>query len=384
MKGEGIMSTSNQDEMYYKRLKERYREAKLVRKIVFVVLFALIIAIVAIGIASYLYIKSALEPVDPNDESVKNVEIPLGSSVATIAEILEKNDIIVNATVFRYYTKFKNESDFQAGNYELSPSMTLDEIIAALKTGKVIEEAVFTVTIPEGKTVEEIASIFANQTNITKEEFLEKVNDETYIRQLMEIYPTILTEEILKPGIKTPLEGYLFAATYDFYTEDPSVDTIVQTMLDKTEEVVLNYIDQIKAFELEDLTVHEALTMASLVENEARSIEHRKKIAGVFYNRLEEGMPLQTDPTVAYAHGKHLERTYYVDTEIDSPYNTYKYAGLPIGPISNFAENSLQAILEPEQTSYFYFLASDEGEIYYSETLEEHNALKAKYINNKD
>jgi UPF0755 protein len=382
MKGGNPMSKSKQDDTYNKKLKERYQEAKTVRKIVLIVLTILIIALVAVGISGYLYIKSALNPVDPEATETKDVEIPLGSSVTSIGNILEENGIIANATIFKYYVKFKNAADFQAGNYDFSPSMTLDEIIDSLKTGKIIEEAVFTVTIPEGKKIEDIAKIYANHTSITEEEFIETVNDREFVEGLIELYPNILTEDILQPDIHNPLEGYLFAATYDFYTEDPSVESIVMTMLDKTREVVLKYVDQMKLIETVDLNVHKALTMASLVENEARSLEHRQKIAGVFYNRLDIGMPLQTDPTVLYALGEHKDRVLYEYTEIDSPYNTYKYAGLPIGPISNFGENSLQAIVDPIPTSYLYFLASDTGDIYYSETLEEHNRYKAQYITN--
>jgi UPF0755 protein len=382
MKGGNPMSRSNQDDTYNKKLKERYQEAKTVRKIVLIVLTILIITLVAVGISGYLYIKSALKPVDPETTETKDVEIPLGSSVSTIGSILEENGIIANATIFKYYVKFKNEADFQAGNYDFSPSMTLDEIIDSLKTGKIIEEAVLTVTIPEGKKIEDIAKIYANHTSITEEEFLETVNDPEFVEGLIELYPNVLTEDILQSDIITPLEGYLFAATYDFYTEDPSVESIVMTMLDKTREVVLKYVDQMKLIETVDLNVHKALTMASLVENEARSLEHRQKIAGVFYNRLDIGMPLQTDPTVLYALGEHKDRVLYEYTEIDSPYNTYKYAGLPIGPISNFGENSLQAIVDPIASSNLYFLASDTGDIYYSETLEQHNRYKAQYITN--
>ncbi len=377
MKGGDVdMSTSNQDE-------ERYKEAKTVRKIVLIVFAVIMVFIIAIGVSGYLYVKSALEPMDPKDDTIKSVEIPLGSSISTIGEILEEHSIIKSGTIFRYYTKFKNETEFQAGNYDFSASMTLDEIIDTLKTGKLMEEAVLTVTIPEGKKLEDIAKIFAQHTSITEEEFMKTVNDPEFIENVMNMYPTILSEEILNSDIIHPLEEYLFAATYDFNTETPTVESIIIAMLDKTEEVVLKYMNQIEEFEDEDLTIHEALTMASLVENEAREVNDRKLIADVFYNRLDEGMPLQTDPTVLYALGEHKDRVLTEYTEIDSPYNTYMYTGLPVGPISNFAENALEAVLNPEPTSALYFLAAtDTGKVYYSDTLEEHNQKKAQYIHN--
>lgn len=372
------MSPSDKDVDYTEKDLERYQEARMVRRIVVAVISVLIILMIAGGTTGYLYVKSALEPKDPDSEAQKEIEIPLGSSVSTIGEILEENGIIKNGTIFKYYVKFKNESGFQAGNYTFSPSMTLDDIVSSLKTGKVMKEAVLTVTIPEGKTIEEIANIYANHTSFTKEEFLDKVNDPDYIGQLIDRYPTILSDVVLDPQIRTPLEGYLFAATYDFYEENPSVEEVVERMLSKTEEVVIPYLDEIDQL---GLTVHEAVTMASLVENEARNFEDRQIIAGVFYNRLDQNMPLQTDPTVLYALGEHKDRVLYEDLEVDSPYNTYKYAGIPIGPISNFAENSLQAIAQPEETDYLYFVASYEGDIYYAETYEEHLRLKEKYRN---
>ena len=123
--------------------------------------------------------------------------------------------------------------------------------------------------------------------------------------------------------------------------------------------------------------------MASLVEEEATEKVDRAKIASVFYNRLDKGMPLQTDPTVLYAKGEHKDRVFYKDLEIDSPYNTYKVKGLPPGPIANAGEMSIKAVLEPEKTKYLYVLATPEGEVLYSKTLDEHNVKKAEHITNQ-
>ncbi|WP_138415633.1 endolytic transglycosylase MltG [Aquibacillus sediminis] len=360
------------------QLQERGYEASLVRKIVSIVLIVLVTVIVVGGVSAFLYIKSALEPVDPDDDREINVEIPLGSSSSRIASLLEENNIINNATLYRFYIKFNNVAQFQAGEYTLSPSMTLEEITDLLQEGKVLQDPVLQVTIPEGKTIEQIAELYSEKANIDKQAFLDKLSDDNYIKDLMEQYPAILTEDILDPDIHTPLEGYLFASTYQFYEEEPSVETIVSKMLDKTEDILTPYLNDINA--LDNLTVHDVVTFASLVENEARSIDHRKRIAGVFYNRLEEGMKLQTDPTVAYALGEHLDRTLYDHLEVESPYNTYQVEGLPVGPISNFAENSIQAVIEPTETEAMYFLYAD-GEIYYSETYSEHQQKIAQYRN---
>ncbi|MGY0694298.1 endolytic transglycosylase MltG [Virgibacillus sp. FSP13] len=362
---------------YKDKLIARSEEARTVRKIVAIIIISLVLILLVGGISGYMYVKSALNPVDPDSKKEVNVTIPMGSSTSGIASILDEKGIIKDARVFRFYIKFQNESDFQAGDYKFSPSMTLDEIIDSLKKGKVMEEAIYKVTIPEGKTIDQIAQIYAKKLPITKEEFLSKVNDQDYVSKLIDKYPEVLSEEILNPNIRTPLEGYLFAATYKFYQEEPSVTTIIEKMLKKTVAVVSPYLDDIST---RDFTVHETITMASLVENEARTKDQRKKIAGVFYNRLNKGMPLQTDPTVLYALGKHKDKVLLKDLEIESPYNTYQIDTLPIGPISNFAESSLKATLEPEESDYKYFLHDSEGNIHYAKTHDEHLKLKEQYI----
>ncbi|WP_245807713.1 endolytic transglycosylase MltG [Halobacillus massiliensis] len=353
-------------------------ERSKVRRIVIIVLVSLSALLCISVIAGYLFIRSALQPVDSQDDSQIHVEIPIGSSTAQIASTLEKHGVIKNDLVFRLYTKYKNVSGFQAGNYQFTASMTHDEIIESLKEGKLIKEAAVSITIPEGRNMEQIAEKYAKEFEFTKDEFLEKANDEGFLKEMMDKHPELLSKDILNEDIRYPLEGYLFSTTYQYEVENPGIEQIIEDMLMATEEVVLQYKEQI---EERDLTVHEALTMASLVENEARTEENRKKVAGVFYNRLDEDMMLQTDPTVLYALGKHKDRVLYEDLEVDSPYNTYKNKGLPSGPISSFNRNSLEAAINPIESEYLYFLADGEGEIYYSETLKEHNKLKKEHIN---
>ncbi|GGC92461.1 hypothetical protein GCM10007216_24030 [Thalassobacillus devorans] len=377
------MSDSNFKDLHQKQVKKRGEEASTVRKVVAIVLTTLLVVFIGAGIAGYLYIKSALEPVDPEAEETTTVEIPLGSSTSHIAGILKENDLIKNEMIFRFYTKFKNESDFQAGEYQFAQSMSIDQLTESLKTGKVIREPLFRVTVPEGRQITQIAERFADSehTDFTAEEFMKKADDPEYLEGLMEQYPELLTEDINNKDIRYPLEGYLFASTYDFFEENPSIEEIIENMLARTQENVLPYLPELE--ELGISTVHDAITMASLIENEAPTEEDRKKIAGVFYNRLEADMPLQTDPTVLYALGKHKDRVLNKDLEVDSPYNTYQVKGLPIGPISNFNKNSLEAALQPEESDYMYFVANSEGEVYYAETYDEHLELKKEHIDSQ-
>lgn len=371
------MSKKKMSGSYRENLLKRNDDAKMVRKIAAIIIISLLLIFIVGSISAYFYIKSALQPVDPDSDKDVDIEIPLGSSTSDIAATLEENNIIKDGTVFRIYTKMNNVTEFQAGEYTFSPSMEIDEIIDALQKGKVMEAPLYKITIPEGKSMDEIAEIYANKLPFSKKDFLNKVNDRGYIETLIDTYPDILTNDILSPEIRTPLEGYLFAATYKFYKEKPSVEAVVNRMLEKTVNVVTPYLDEISA---QDLSVHEALTMASIVENEASSDKQRKKIAGLFYNRLEEEIALQTDPTVLYALGKHKDKVSHEDLEVESPYNTYHVNSLPVGPISNFAESSLKATINPEESDYLYFLHDDEGNIHFSKTNKEHNKLKEKYI----
>jgi UPF0755 protein len=351
-----------------------------VRRIVFVLTIVLVLLFAGLGGGGYFYIKNALLPVDESSKEEVTVEIPIGSSVTGIGKILEDNGIIRDAHVFKYYVKFKNESGFMAGEYKLKPSMTLAEVINAIKTGSVMQDVVFQITIPEGKQLTQIAQIIAEKTNREPEQVLEKLNDQEFLATLMEKYPDILTEKIMDEQVKYPLEGYLFPATYPFYEEKPSLEDIVTVMLDKTRSVVLEYVP---VAEEKGLSVHELLTLSSLIEEEATEKVDRASISSVFYNRIETGMPLQTDPTVLYALGEHKDRVLYEDLEIDSPYNTYQIYGLPPGPIANAGTMSIEAALNPADIDALYFLATPSGDVLFSATLEEHNRKKAEHITNQ-
>lgn len=360
---------------------EHQSEARIVRRIVLIITIVAILVLVFIGGGGYLYIKSALQPVDKDSKVQTKVEIPIGSSVTGISEKLEASGIIKNAKVFKYYVKFKNEAGFMAGEYELSPSMEIPEIINRLKTGKVLQKAAFQLTIPEGKQLKEIAQIIAKAVNLPEEEVFNQLNDRTFIQKMMAKFPDLLTTDIQNPNIKYPLEGYLFPATYPFYKPNPTVEEMVVTMLEQTKKVITPYLAEFS--DEEEFTAHQLLTMSSLIEEEATAKADRKKISSVFYNRIEQGMPLQTDPTVLYAQGKHKERVLYEDLEVESPYNTYKHKGLPPGPIANAGKDSIEAAVQPADTKHLYFLATPEGEVLFTNTLDEHNAAKAEHITNQ-
>lgn len=363
------MDQESKKEIMFNRMKEKKKEVKVVRRIVLIIVLLLVIGGGIAGITIYNHVEKALQPVDPKSEDTVNVEIPIGSSLDTIARVLEKNGIIRDDKIFKYYVKFNNETNFQAGSYALTRSMTLDEIIQSLKTGKVYREPVFKMTVPEGLTLDQIGKVVEKKTPYSAEEFMKLVTDDAYIDELMAKFPDLLTDEIKGENIRYALEGYLFPATYAFYEEKPSLKSIVEEMLSTTASNVSPYTEILAE---QEKSVHWLLTFASLLEEEATQSADRQTIASVFYNRMTEGMPLQTDPTVLYALGEHKDRVLYDDLEVDNPYNTYKHTGLPPGPIANAGKSSIEAVLDPSDTKYLFFLADTEGNNHFAETYDEH------------
>jgi len=374
--GKPVNNGSKKQEMLAK-MQERKSEVKIVRKIVAIVAIAFVLISGIVGLLGYSYVKSALKPVDPDATKTIAVEVPIGSTLSSISTLLEEKGVIKDARVFKYYAKFKNESQFQAGNYDLTQAMTLDELIESLKTGKVYRTPVFTMTIPEGLTLEQIGNIVEKKTPYTQKEFMDLVTSDAFVQQMKAKYPELVTDAVLADKIRYDLEGYLFPATYSYFEEKPSLESIVDEMIGAMDKVVKNYND---ALTEKKMSVHQLLTFASLLEREATAQTDRETIASVFYNRIDQGMPLQTDPTVLYALGSHKDRVLYKDLEVDNAYNTYKNKGLPPGPIAGAGKTSIEAVLNPSKTDYLYFLADKKGVNHFSKTYDEHLLKVDKYI----
>ncbi len=366
------MLTDRKDMFHFKNL---FQDGNKKKTILTVIIVCLLI-IIASG---YLYIHSALKAVNPHHQTEKRIEIPTGSNVLKIGTILKEHHLIKNPYVFAFYARLHHDENFQAGTFELSTAMTLDEIVQRLQKGGI---AAIEFTIPEGTQIDEIAAIVSKHSSYSQQQFLKQVDDPKFIQLMIHKYPNMLTAAILSKQIRHPLEGYLFPATYSFYNKNISLQDMISKMIAKTNDVLSPYQEE---REKKQLSVHQLMTMASLVEEEATGDVDREKIASVFYNRLAKNMPLQTDPTVLYAMKQHKEKVVYKDLKVNSPYNTYKHKGLPPGPIGSPGEKSIQAALKPAKTDYLYFLANiHTGKVYFAKTLKEHNALKEKYISKKD
>jgi len=367
---------SKKQEMFSK-MEKRKSEVKVVRKIVAIVAISIVLLLGIVGLFGYTYVKSALKPVDPDATKTIAVEVPIGSTLSSISTLLEEKGIIKDARVFKYYAKFKNESQFQAGKYDLTQAMTLDELIESLKSGKVYRKPVFTMTIPEGLTLEQIGNIVEKKTPYTQKEFMDLVTSDAFVQQMKAKYPDLVTDAVLADNIRYDLEGYLFPATYSYFEEKPSLESIVDEMVGAMDKVVKTYSDVLTE---KKMSVHQLLTFASLLEEEATAQTDRETIASVFYNRIDQGMPLQTDPTVLYALGSHKDRVLYEDLEVNNVYNTYKNKGLPPGPIAGAGKSSIEATLNPSKTDYLYFLADKDGVNHFSKTYDEHLQKVEKYL----
>ena len=360
----------------------RKKETSIIKKIMKYFMIALLVIVLVGGFFTWNYIKGETQPVDTAQTELVSFEIEQGASVKEVSKALEKEGIIRNSKLFNFYLKFKNVSGFKSGLYHVSKSMTLDEIIAELSgQGKDKDQNATKVLIREGEQLTDIAKEVEKSTKYSAEDFMAKVQDEDFLRYLVQKFPKLLTQSYNGYQVKYVLEGYLFPATYDM-NDSKTLQMLITEMVAKTDEVMSKYYDKILA---SDYTLQEIMAMASLIEKEGTKLEDRKKISSVFHNRIKENMKLQTDVSVQYALGEHKEALSLEDLEVDSPYNLYQNYGVGPGPYNSPSEDAIVAALEPEKTDYLYFLADIKTkEIYYAKTYEEHLELKAKYIDNKE
>ncbi|TMW74138.1 endolytic transglycosylase MltG [Alteribacter natronophilus] len=370
-----------QDKIVHK-LENRAKEASLVRKIVLVCFVLIVLTVGGVIGGTYVFITNAIGPVDEDNDEVREVEIPMGSSSAGIGSILEDEGIVDNGTIFRYYVRYRNESGFQAGTYELSPSMNMDEIIESLKDGRIDEEYELNFTVPEGLWLEEVMAVIADNTEHEHEELMELMEDDEYLKELVGQF-SILNGSILEnENIRYPLEGYLFPARYDFTDDNPSKEEIIERMIARMQGVYNNVSEGAPDT---DYSIHELLTVASIIEGEASGDDERGIISGIIDNRLsaENPMRLQMDPTAVYGYGERVSSPTQEQTRYENPYNTYVIDGLPPGPINNPGAESIRAAFDPEEHDYRYFYHDTEGNFHPSETYEDHQQILREYRDNQ-
>lgn len=352
----------------------RRAEKKAANKIVYWIIGIVLALVVIIGLMGYRYVQTSLKPYDTKAKQAITVKIPNGSTNKEIAAILQEKKLIKSATVFNYYVKTHNFSDFQAGYHVLKQSMDFEKIISNLQkegtptrprdvTGKVL--------VKEGVTLEQIATAVGKNTKYSKADFIKLVQDKQFLASLAKKYPQLLTSTMAKKNVRYHLEGYLFPATYEVY-KDTTLKELITEMVKTTDQNLQPYYATIKQ---KKLTVQEVLTLASLVEREGVTATDRQKIAGVFFNRLDIDMPIQSDISVMYALNTHKTHLYNKDTKVDSPYNLYVHTGYGPGPFNSPSLQSISAVLNPadRDQDYLYFVANlKTGKVYYSHNFEEH------------
>ena len=296
-----------------------------------------------------------------------------GETAATIAPRLRRAGLITDVQLFLWLVRYRGvDVQLEVGDYELRPNMTMNEVVDTLQHGRLREVSV---TIPEGKRAEEIAAILENQGLADADVFMGLVRDGDFEYDFLADRPE---------GAPSSLEGFLFPDTYKTPVDYDAIQ-LIELMLADFGERFGREMRQIAADR--GMSIYEVVTLASIVEREAVIADERPLIAGVYLNRLEQGMYLQSDPTVQYALGYQEEAEQWwkipmsleEDTQFDSPYNTYLYPGLPPGPICNPGLRSLQAVLEPAETSYLFFFSRGDGSHAFAETYEEHLRNQEQY-----
>ncbi len=345
--------------------------------------FMFLVCLLAGGSGGVLmYVSESLQPTKPGAEVRFNV--PRGVSSGRIAHILEDNGLIKDSTIFAYYLKFKDiGGHFQAGEYAMSPGMSKEQIIQMLNNGDIVQPETFKFTIAEGLTIEQIAELLGGQGQVKKDELLAIAADPAQLKETADRKIPAFVGQIGEiEGLRYKLEGYLFPETYEMRAESTANELalrLLQELANKLGQLPESWTDQL---DHHGTSFHQMMTIASLIEREVVVDEERAIVASVIYNRLKAKMPLQIDATVLYAMGEHKDTVLHADLETDSPYNTYKHAGLPPGPIASPSLASIRAALYPDETKYLYYVTKKDGSQghLFAETFKQHqqNISKSK------
>jgi len=317
---------------------------------------------VALFVLTHLYVLWGT-PTDPK-ASNKVIEIKSGLGIKQVSSLLWAQGIIRHPRLFVTFARLQGQAEhIKAGEYSLSAALAPRQVLDILVSGRAV---LHKVTIPEGYTLVQIAQLLAEKKLVDPEAFIAAAHDPDLIRSL---------------DIKaSSLEGYLFPDTY-YFAKGTSPKSIIKTMLAQfKKKITPQMIKRAKAL---GYTLHQIITLASLIEKEVKVDEERPLISAVYHNRLKANIRLQCDPTVIYALPNFDGNLTREHLKIDSPYNTYRYAGLPPGPIANPGLASILAALYPKKVNYRYFVSRNDGTHVFSATLKEHNRAVYKYQKHK-
>lgn len=332
-----------------------------------------LIALVTIGaviFGMYLYYNDSIYKPAGGGEK-KAVVIKNGTTSDQIVDMLFDQGLVKNKTALNIYLKVNKLGErLKAGKYDLDSNLSPAQIIDRIVRGEVKNDTV-RVTIPEGYEVKDIAAVLEKAGLVDKYKFIETAQNGEFDYEFLKNLPD-------RP---VRLEGYLFPDTYEF-SKDAAPEQIIKKMLDRFDEVFDESMRK-KAADM-NLSIDKVVTMASIVEREAKASDERPVVAAVFYNRIKKKMRLESCATIQYALGERKERLFEKDLEIESPYNTYKNNGLPVGPIANPGKASLEAALNPADVDYLFFVLKDSesGTHAFSNNYDDFLKDKQKYIEN--
>ena len=363
----------------FKRKKKKKKKVCLIPK------FNIFIILLVVGIFSVfglvVFYSINMASVSNSDET-KVIDIQNGS-ITSIANTLNANNLIRNVSIFKIYTRITGKNNLKAGIYDLSENMGVKKIVKELEKGSSNNPDEISITFKEGLNIRKIATLISENTNNSYDDVMKVVTDSSYVDNLINKY-WFITDDIKNSNIYYPIEGYLYPNTYRFVNKDVKVEDIFGKMLDEMDNKLTK--DK-KKIEESSLSIHELLTLASIVELEGASAKDRNAVAGVFINRLNSDYypTLGSDATTYYA-SKIDDWSYSLSSkELDDCSNKYNTrcnsnTGLPVGPICNPSWQSIEAVINPEKHDYYYFVADCKGKVYLTKNASEHNNIINKLI----
>ena len=344
-----------------------------------VIIVVLVLILIALG-SVFVFYNSNLKAVSKNSEEV-NFVVDSGSTYYDVIKKLKSENLIKSELVFKIYVKLNGINKVDAGIYKLNKNMDVKEIVDVFEKGNTYNPDAIQITFKEGKNMRSIARTIKDNTNNTLDDVFNTLKDKEYLKSLIDEY-WFLDDIILDNRIYYSLEGYLYPNTYEFKNKDVTVKDIFKRMLDEMN----NKLSSVKnELEKSKYSVHEILTLASIVEIEGAKSSDRAGIAGVFFNRLNSNEPLGSDVTTYYAAKIELSDRDLYQAEINAKndYNTrssYLAGKLPIGPISNPSIESIKAVINPESHDYMYFVSDKTGKTYFTKTYKEHIQTRSDLI----
>lgn len=350
---------------------KKVRKFKVGKFLLFLLLLIIVLILILLGI--YKYQTSAVS----SNTDPKTITVDEGDNYFSIASKLKEQNLIRSETFYKIYLKFAKPNSLITGDYELNEAMSVREIVKVLSDKDGGKDNTIKLTFREGLNITQMAKIVEEKTDITADEFINKLSDKTFLQSLQQDY-WFLADDIYNTEIYYPLEGYLYPDTYHFEPSELDVETIVRKILDNTKSKLDPYKNQLQNG---SYSVHQILTLASIVELEAVSDSDRAMVAGVLYNRLNNNWSLGCDATTYYAAKKSMtERLTQSDLTACNGYNTRctSMIGLPVGPIDNPSISSIKAALNPTESDYYYFVADTNKKVYFTKNATEHDRIIAK------